>query len=73
MEETAKHVPKPLIWVGDSLEAVRIFPAEVKDEVGVALYHAQLGGKHIKAKPLRHVGPGILEIVSDHRGDTYLP
>jgi phage-related protein len=71
METTAKPAPKPLIWVGDSLETVRAFPAEVKDEVGVALFQAQLGGKHIKAKPLLHIGPGILEVVSDHRGDTY--
>ena len=71
MEATAKPVPKPLIWISDSLAAVRSFPAEVKDEVGVALFHAQLGGKHVKAKPLRHAGSGILEVVSDHRGDTY--
>ena len=71
MEATAKPVPKPLIWVGDSLEAVRSFPAEVKDEVGVALLHAQFGGKHEKAKPLRHIGPGILEVVSDHRSNTF--
>jgi len=67
----AKPLPKPLIWVGDSLAVVRSFPAEVKDEVGVALFQAQLGGKHIKAKPLRHISPGIMEIVSDHRSDTY--
>ena len=71
MKAAAKPVPKPLVWIADSLEAVRGFPEEVKDEIGVALFHAQLGGKHIKAKPLRHVGPGILEVVSDHRGDTY--
>jgi phage-related protein len=71
MEGTAKPAPKPLIWIADSLEAMRGFPAEVKDEVGIALFHAQLGGKHLKAKPLRHIGPGVLEVVSDHRGDTY--
>jgi phage-related protein len=71
MEATAKPAPKPLIWVADSLQAVRSFPAEVKDELGVALFHAQLGGKHVKAKPLRHIGPGVLEVVSDHRGDTF--
>jgi phage-related protein len=37
----------------------------------VALFQAQLGGKHTRAKPLRHIGPGILEVVSDHRGDTF--
>ena len=57
--------------MGDSLESVRSFPEAVKDELGVALFQAQLGGKHIKAKPLQHIGSGILEVVSDHRGDTY--
>ena len=71
MKATAKPQPKPLVWIADSLEAVRGFPEEVKDEVGAALFHAQLGGKHIKAKLLRHIGPGVLEVVSDHRGDTY--
>src|SRR6185437_3643594 len=61
----------PLIWVGDSLEMVRSFPEAVKDELGVALYHAQLGGKHALAKPLHGIGPGVLEVVSDHRGDTF--
>ena len=53
MKTTAKPTPKPLIWVGDSLELVRTFPEAVKDELGVALYQAQLGGKHVRAKPLR--------------------
>jgi phage-related protein len=71
MKATAKPVPKPLVWIANSLEAVRGFPEDVKDEVGAALFHAQLGGRHVKAKLLRHIGPGVLEVVSDHRGDTY--
>src|SRR5581483_9144614 len=70
MEATAKPGPKPLIWVGDSLEMVRSFPEAVRGEIGVALYEAQLGGKHDAAKPLRNIGSGILEVVADHRGDT---
>ena len=71
MEARAKPAPKPLVWVGDSLQTVRDFPDRVKGEIGVALYEAQLGSKHAKAKPLRDIGPGILEIVSDHDGDTF--
>ena len=71
MEATAKPAPKLLIWVGDSRERVRSFPETVKSEIGVALYQAQLGGKHATAKPLRNIGPGILEVVSDFRGDTF--
>jgi phage-related protein len=28
-------------------------------------------GKHPSAKPLKGIGPGVLEVVSDHRGDTF--
>lgn len=37
----------------------------------VPLFQAQTGEKHIKAKPLKGIGPGVLEVVSDHRGDTF--
>jgi phage-related protein len=30
-----------------------------------------MGDKHIDAKPLKNVTAGVLEIVSDLRGDTY--
>lgn len=43
----------------------------VQDDIGVALSVAQFGGKHPKAKPWKGEGPGVLEIVKDHRGDTY--
>jgi phage-related protein len=62
---------KPVVWLGDSLRALRTFPSGVQDEVGYALYLAQRGDKHMSAKPLKGLGPGVLEIVSDHRGDTY--
>lgn len=71
MEDAAKPAPKPLIWIGDSRDTVRSFPETVRSEIGVALYQAQLDGKHVAAKPLREVGSGTLEIVSDHRGDTF--
>jgi phage-related protein len=62
---------KPVVWLGDSLQALRTFPSGVQDEVGYALYLAQRGDKHVSAKPLKGLGPGVLEVVSDHRGDTY--
>ena len=62
---------KPLVWMGDSLAALREFPKAVKEEMGYALYLAQVGGKHPCAKPLKELGSGVLEVVSDHRGDTY--
>jgi phage-related protein len=62
---------KPVVWMGDSLRVLKTFPAAVQDEVGYALYLAQRGDKHVSAKSLKGVGPGVLEVVSDHRGDTF--
>jgi phage-related protein len=62
---------RPLFWVGSSKDDLLEFPEAVKDEVGTALSVAQFGGKHPKAKPWKGEGPGVLEIVANHRGDTY--
>lgn len=47
------------------------FPAAVRLHIGTALGVAQFGGKHPDAKPWKGDGPGVLEIVEDHRGDTF--
>ena len=57
--------------MGDSLRAVRDFPKAVRDVIGFAVYQAQLGDRHVKASPLKGLGTGVLEVVSDHRGDTF--
>ena len=62
---------KPLHWVASSKKDYLSFPDEVQDELGYALGLAQLGARHPNAKPWKGEGPGILEIVEDHRGDTY--
>jgi len=62
---------KPLLWVGSSKNDLLEFPDAVRHEIGVALSVAQFGGKHPHAKPWKGEGPGVLEIVEDHRGDTY--
>jgi len=46
-------------------------PEPVQQHLGAALGAAQFGGKHPDAKPWKGDGPGVLEIVEDHRGDTY--
>ena len=61
---------KPVVWLGDSLRELRTFPATVQDEMGYAIYLAQCGQKHVSAKPLKG-SSSVLEVVSDHRGDTF--
>jgi len=62
---------KPLHWVGSAKKDYLAFPGDVQDDMGYALGLAQLGGKHPHAKPWKGEGPGVFEIVEDHRGDTY--
>lgn len=57
--------------MGDSREVLRSFPKPVREVFGFALYQAQLGSKHVNAKPLKGFGAGILEAVSDHQGNTF--
>lgn len=69
----AERVPgeKPLFWIGSAKNDLRQFPGAVQDEIGVALSVAQFGGKHPRAKPWKGEGPGVLEVVEDHKGDTF--
>lgn len=62
---------KPVVWLGDSLRALKSFPSAVQDEVGYALFLAQRGEKHLAAKPMKGLGAGVLEVVADHRGNTF--
>jgi len=60
------------VWVGSSRDDLKEFPAEVRHEIGFALYRAQEGYKHQSAKSLQGFGgAGVLEIVDDYDGDTY--
>lgn len=47
------------------------FPAGAVDDLGYALGVVQLGGTPPSAKAWKGEGPGVFEIVEDHRGDTY--
>ncbi len=64
---------RPVRWVGRSLNALRRFPSQVRQDMGYALFLAQSGSKAENAKPLKGIvrGAGVLEIVEDHDGDAY--
>ena len=63
--------PKPVIWLGDTLATLRTCPQDVQDEVGYALYLAQIGAKYERRKAAQGPRPWRFEVVADHRGDTY--
>ncbi len=39
--------------------------------MGVALFVVQVGGTPESAKPWKGLGPGVYELVEDHRSDTF--
>ncbi len=63
---------KPVRWIGSSLRDLRSFPRPVRNDIGHALYTAQKGKIDEAAKPMKGFGGGgVLEIIADHRGDTW--
>lgn len=63
---------KPVVWVGSSRKDLRAFPGTVQDLMGYALFVAQQGGRHRETKTLTGFGgAGVVEILADHRGDTF--
>jgi phage-related protein len=52
----------PLAFQGDSIRALRGFPAGVRQDLGYALYQLQLGQTPPDRKPVRTVGTGVYEL-----------
>ena len=51
---------------------IRSFPSAVRKEIGYALYAAQHSELDPSAKPLKgFAGASVIEIVVNHRGDTW--
>src|SRR3977135_2117171 len=62
---------RPVRFMGDSRDVLRELPDEVKSEIGFALERVQQGKTPVNAKPLKGIAPGVMEIVSDFKGDTF--
>ena len=56
---------------GASKKDFKEFPVPVQKDMGVALFIAQLGRTADSAKLWKGQGPGVYELVEDHRGDTF--
>jgi len=62
---------RPLFWEGSSKKDFKEFPIPVQKDMGVALFVVQLGRTPDSSKPWKGLGPGVYELVEDHRGDTF--
>ena len=62
---------KPLHWVGSSKKDLLAFPGDEVDDLGYALSVVQHGGRPPSAKAWKGEGPGVFELVEEHRGDAF--
>lgn len=62
---------KPLAWLGSSLDDLRAFPREARRLAGYELRRVQQGLMPAHWKPMKSVGPGVIEIriamATEHR------
>jgi phage-related protein len=64
--------PKRVFWIASSRKDIQALPSEVRKTFGFALWQAQMGRRHIAAKPLKGFGGGrVLEVVEDQDASTY--
>ena len=60
---------KTVIFVGEALEELKIFPESARKEAGVQLYRVQLGMNPADWKPMTTIGSGVREIrIRDSKG-----
>jgi phage-related protein len=63
--------PKRLVWLVDSLDTLRSFPAAVQKKLGFALYQAQIGQRHENAKLLHGFETVVWQVRTDDPSGTY--
>ena len=62
---------RSITWMGSSLDDLKKLPMAVQRGTGFSLHQVQEGETPSNAKPLKGLGTGILEIVSDYNKNTY--
>ncbi|MGD1071829.1 MAG: type II toxin-antitoxin system RelE/ParE family toxin [Bryobacteraceae bacterium] len=63
--------PRKLVWLVDSLDRLTSFPPSVRQRLGLALYQAQIGQKHERAKMLHGFAETVWQVRADDPGGTY--
>lgn len=65
------NVTRPIGWIRAARKAYETFPATVRDRVNTALTIAAEGGKADITKPLKGLGPGVMEVAVRYRSDAW--
>ena len=62
---------RPIGWIRGARKAYEAFPDAVRNRVNTALTIAAEGGKADIAKPLKGLGPGVMQIAVRYRSDAW--
>lgn len=65
------RVTRPIGWIRGARKAYLAFPDAVRNRVNTALTIAAEGGKADIAKPLKGLGPGVMQIAVRYRSDAW--
>ncbi|QWA12312.1 type II toxin-antitoxin system RelE/ParE family toxin [Sodalis ligni] len=65
------HKRKILYWESSSKRDFKTFPVSVQKDMGIGLFVVQLGQTPESVRSWKGLGPGVYELVGDHRGDTF--
>lgn len=62
---------RTITWVGSSKDDLKSFPIDVQKEIGFALHRVQEGKIPLNTKPLKGIGSGVMEIVSNFDKNSF--
>ncbi len=65
------EVLRDVVWLGDSLEALRNFPTGIKAVLGGDLFRLQVGAVPRNFEPMVTVGRGVRELRARDRSGQY--
>ncbi|MFU8925221.1 type II toxin-antitoxin system RelE/ParE family toxin [Acinetobacter puyangensis] len=55
-------INEKITFLGDSLDCIREFPDEIKQDTGYELHRVQCGEEPTNFKPMKTIGKGVMEI-----------
>lgn len=62
---------KEIRWIQAARRDFLAFPEDVQRELNLELIEVATGAKPRRAKPIKGLGPGVIEIALKHRGDAW--
>ena len=62
---------KDVVWMGDSLDVLQVFPKAVRADLGSDLRRLQIGEMPLDSKPMKTVGPGVRELRARDRNNQF--